>query len=60
MLHQFLRDDDKRQRGVDEMAHWSEEFLKEKATELALSLGMEDFSFSEAYIKNLKVIAAVL
>jgi len=63
MLHQFLRDDDKRQqqqRGVDEMGHLSEEFLKEKATELALSLGMEDFSFSEAYIKNLKVFAVFI
>jgi Mor family transcriptional regulator len=60
MLHQFLREDNnnnnnKQRRSFGEMAHLSEEFLKEKATELALSLGMEDFSFSEAYIKNLKV-----
>jgi hypothetical protein len=50
LLHKYLRE--KQQ----DLALVSDDFIKEKATEIAVSMGMEqEFCFSEAYIKNLKV-----
>ena len=50
LLHQYLRE--KQQ----DLALVTDDVIKEKATEIAVSMGMEEeFCFSEAYIKNLKV-----
>lgn len=50
LLHKYLRE--KQQ----DLTLVSDDVIKEKAAEIAVSMGMEqEFCFSEAYIKNLKV-----